>query len=259
MNIEKHVDDLIKDVGIAVPISPTRVCEQISDYNFSVEYKEEEMSNNNFLGISLGCASKATILVNSNIDFAPRKLFTAAHEIGHVVLHIMTGKQSEFQCTNNDLTTTDKKNKMFEYEANIFASALLMPKHLIQNDINRNDLSWKLVSDITNKCKTSLEATARRIVSLSKEPCILLIQQNHTPWHPIKSPHWPWFVTNPQFPDQLDYCDYDNLTDAMEECSLSDWGIEKIDAGEYQCKYSSIHFKGDRVDKIMTLLLLEEY
>lgn len=65
-----------------------------------------------------------------------------------------------------------------------------------------------------------------------------------------------WYLKNPQFPD-LDYCDYDDLTDNMEECNLSDWDIDNINTSECQCKYSSIHFQNDNIDKVMTLLLLE--
>lgn len=257
MNIEQQAEDLIKDIGIVIPVCPQEVCKKLSDDNFTLNYKETHISNDGFLGISSGNKFEATIVVNKNITFDSRKLFTAAHEIGHVVLHIMTEKQSEFQCTNSDLKKGDKDNAVFEYEANQFAGALLMPSHLIRDDINKNDLSWQLVGDIAVRCKTSLEATARRVITLSKEPCVLLIHQNNKPWNPVKSPSWSWYFKNPQFPD-LDYCDYENLTADMEDCDLSDWDIENINNDEYQCKYSSIHFQNDSVNKIMTLLLLEE-
>lgn len=252
-NPEKQAEELIQDLGIAIPISPTSVCKLISVNEFKVQYQEKQFNSSDICGVSAGDMSKAKILVNSNIELDTRKLFTAAHEIGHVVLHIQTGKN--FECHSSDLY---RNSNQFEKEANQFASALLMPSFLIQDDINRNDLSWQLVSDIADTCQTSLEATARRIISLSKEPCVLLIHQDNKPWYPIKSSHWSWYLENPQFPD-LDYCDYEDLTDNMEECALSDWDISNIDDGEYQCKYSSIYFKNDSVNKIMTLLLLEEY
>ena len=257
MNIEQQAEDLINDIKITIPISPTDICRKISDSGFIVQYKEADIDNRNFLGISVGDTSKASIVVNKNIGLKSRKMFTAAHEIAHVVLHIMTGKQSKFQCTSADLEKNTQDNANFEYEANQFASALLMPSHLIQDDINKNDLSWKLISDIANKCCTSLEATARRVVKLSKEHCALLIHQNDKPWIPIKSPSWSWYLQNPQLPS-LDYCNYKDLTDCLEECDLLDWDIENINSNEYQCKYSSIHFQNESTDKIMTLLLLEE-
>lgn len=252
-NSEKQAEELIQDLGIVLPISPINVCELISTNESKVNYQEKQFNSLDICGVSMGDISQATISVNSNIELDTRKLFTAAHEIGHVVLHIQTGKN--FECNNNDL---QEDNKQFEKEANQFASALLMPGFLIQDDINNNDLSWQLVKNIANKCKTSYEATARRIISLSKEPCALLIHQNNKPWYPIKSSHWPWYLGKVQFPDQLDYCHYEDLTDNMEECNLSDWDIDNIENDEYQCKYSSIHFQDDSVDRIMTLLFLEE-
>lgn len=251
---EKQAEDLIQDLGIALPISPINVCELISTNESKVQYQEKQFNSLDICGVSIGDTSQATISVNNNIELDTRKLFTAAHEIGHVVLHIQTGKQ--FECHNSDLYGN---NNLFEKEANQFASALLMPSFLIQDDINRNDLSWQLVKDIANKCQTSLEATARRVTSLSKEPCALLIHQNDKPWYPIKSSHWCWYLEKVQFPDQLYYCDYEDLTDNMEECNLSDWDIDNINSDEYQCKYSSIHFQDNNIDKVMTLLLLEEY
>ncbi len=252
INPEKHAEELMIDLGIKIPISPTNVCKLISVNEFKVQYQEKPLNSCDICGISVGDTSQAKILVNSNIQLDTRKLFTAAHEIGHVILHMQAG--NDFECNNSDL---GRGGNSLEKEANQFASALLMPSFLIQKDIDRNDLSWQLVKNIAKNCQTSLEATARRIISLSKEPCALLIHKDGKPWTPVKSPHWQWFIGKQQFPD-LDYCDYKDTTGEMEECDLLDWDIENISSDEYQCKYSSIHFQDDSVDKIMTLLLLEE-
>lgn len=258
MNVEQKAETLVQDIGISIPISPINVCQQISTHDFQVEYLEKRFKSSGFCGISIGDTCQAKIMINSSIEPKTRKLFTAAHEIAHVVLHIITGKKSESKCTSKDLNTNENNNKTSEYEANRFASALLMPSHLIQDDIKYNNLSWQLISNITNKCQTSLEATARRVVSLSKEHCVLLIQSNNTPWQPIKSPSWRPYLNKQLFPKHLDYCDYKSLTGTMEECDLSDWNINGFNSDEYSCKYSSINYQDKATDKIMTLLLLEE-
>ncbi len=52
---------------------------------------------------------------------------------------------------------------------------------------------------------------------------------------------------------------YNDIPDTMEKCSLTDWGIENINSDEYQCYYSSIHYSNSGVDKIMSLLYLEDF
>ena len=257
MSPEQQAEELIRDLGITIPISPMSVCESISTNEFKVKYKERRLNSPDIFGISVGDTSQATILVNNSIQSDKRKLFTAAHEIGHVILHIQTGKKPESECNSSDLKENNASNKQLEKEANQFAGSLLMPRFLIQDDIQRNNLGWELIKIIANKCNTSLEATARRVIGLSKEHCALLVQNNGTPWTPVKSCSWSWYLPPAPFPeDTLDCGDYSDLSRKMEECDLTDFGIENINSDEYQCFYSSIYHPGH--SRIMTLLRLEE-
>lgn len=62
-----------------------------------------------------------TIFINPN-DSPQRKLFTAAHEIGHAVLHEEDGDIIDTRLNINNSSSPK------EIEANRFAAALLMPK-----------------------------------------------------------------------------------------------------------------------------------
>lgn len=250
--IDSKVREILQEMQFKKPpIDPIKVAERAN-----IVVKEKPSASNGVSGMLIKNGDNFGIMYATHIQNEGFQNFSIAHELGHYYLdgHI------ENILTDN-IHTSDASPisaNIYEQEANYFASVLLMPGFLIQDDINNNDLSWQLIKNIANHCKTSCEATARRIVSLSREPCALLIHQNNKPWYPIKSYHWSWYLGKVQFPDQLDYCDYEYLTDNMEECNLSDWDIDNINDGEYQCKYSSIHFQSDSVDKIMTLLLLEE-
>ena len=235
----------------ALPINPIKVAEKA---NIFVQAKPNDSKGVSGMFIKKG--DDFGIMYTTNINNTGFQNFSVAHELGHYYLdgHIENILTNGVHTSDVNLSSTN----LYEQEANYFASALLMPSHLIQNDINQNDLSWQLISNISNKCNTSLEAAARGIVALSREACALLIHENYKPWCPIKSSHWSWYLKNPQFPDQLDYCDYKNLTNCMEQCNLLDWDIENINADAYLCKYSAIHFQNRNIDKIMTLLLLEE-
>lgn len=65
-------------------------------------------------------------------DYYPRKRFTIAHEIGHLILHINPEIGiKEFIDTQKTLNRKDSYWNIKEYEANNFAAQLLMPAELI--------------------------------------------------------------------------------------------------------------------------------
>jgi len=146
-NVEHEAEELIASFGVAFPIDPQVICNRITSDSFKIEYREEPFQAKHICGISIGDQQAAQIVVNSNILNPKRRLFTSAHEIGHVILHIQRGKKSNFQCTDADIRETENQEKSLEIEANKFASALLMPKKLIQEKVNKNDLTWNLILD----------------------------------------------------------------------------------------------------------------
>jgi Zn-dependent peptidase ImmA (M78 family) len=74
--------------------------------------------------------SVGLVFVNAS-DSVPRQRFTAAHELGHYLLHRgkMTG--TAFADTDNDVELTDQQSDRHEREANRFATELLMPEEVV--------------------------------------------------------------------------------------------------------------------------------
>ncbi len=68
-----------------------------------------------------------TVLINSNDNYY-RRVFTAAHELGHYVLH-KDRKSDIFYRTDN--FNPAEQEEIEEAEANFFASCILMPRFLI--------------------------------------------------------------------------------------------------------------------------------
>ena len=255
---ENSAEELIFDLGLDLPITPSKVCEHLSDSSFTVSYQEQQMRSEKFCGISVGDTNGAEILVNSSISTLGRKNFTGAHEIGHVILHIQTGQQSEFQCTNNDIYGSQGKNVDFEREANQFASSLLMPKSLIRKQIHNNDLSWKLIQELSNKCESSLEATARRVVGISTEMCALIIHKNGEMWTPITSASFTTYVNAIPFPNNLEMTPdipVEDVPDYLDECDTIDWITNNRHLPD-TIYYSSI--RNAEFDRTMTLLVAPE-
>lgn len=62
------------------------------------------------------------IILNSSIASVERKIFTIAHELGHILLHKESFKSSE---------TMEQKNSAEENEANLFAGELLCPQDVV--------------------------------------------------------------------------------------------------------------------------------
>ena len=254
-----EAEQLLEDLGLTeVPVIPDEVCKAMSTSSYQISLTEEPMVTNNFHGISLGDTNGAQILVNANITNRHRRRFTAAHEIGHVHLHIQTNIQSQFQCTSKDISAGEHSNNIYETEANVFASSLLMPSSAVSSIVNRNDLSWPLVHRIAALCDVSFEAAARRTIALSNDACCLIIHKQNTMWSPIKSRKFSTYVPAQPFPTYLikqpDIGSAESLTNNIEECDFSDWAFP--DGASGKLLYTSIH--NEEFNRTMTFLIHEE-
>lgn len=137
----------------------------------------------------LSLADKCIYISKKIEKDSPRWRFTLAHEIGHYILHynLLSSLYSEIQDTESvfeDKTTIDDKAlEWLEYQANIFASSLLMPKAIflaftklvfLKNRINKGRLFYDnqpinqslyhtVASTIGNRFKTSKQAVKYRL------------------------------------------------------------------------------------------------
>ena len=91
---------------------------------------------------------KKRIYLNAD-ESARRKVFTLAHEIGHIVLH--GNRQDEFidyRKDNNKRKANNKEEEQKEWEADNFASELLMPvEHFIQTWYKLDQIPWKVAPE----------------------------------------------------------------------------------------------------------------
>ena len=95
------------------------------------------------------CPQTNTLNVRQDVYLAacaddPRHRFTIAHELGHYFIHDDITAFS--RCSKNETMPTYRDP---EWQANVFASSFLMPKHLIRN---------MSASEIATACKTSLQS-----------------------------------------------------------------------------------------------------
>lgn len=198
-----EAENLLEDLGFsALPIRPLDVVEAINCADFKLVLETISFQSEKILGKAVGNDKGALIYVNENISDQRRINFTAAHEIGHVCMHIMPMQKLEFECGFNEISNpfTDPVEK----EANGFASALLMPRRLISSHSD-GEINWANISTISEVSDASLEASYRRMSFLSREPCAMIIHRNGQFKRFVPSSNFDFFIEKSQLSsDQLE-------------------------------------------------------
>lgn len=141
-----EAEDLLEDLGIdSLPVDPFEIASLVDNPSFRVVFNLVPYDAKSILGKAIGNDSGAVVDINSNIPDEGRLNFTAAHELGHVCMHIMPGSKTSFECGKQQLQSSH--DDPFEKEANEFASALLMPEKLI-NELTDKNINWKNIKHI---------------------------------------------------------------------------------------------------------------
>ena len=86
------------------------------------------------------------IIYNQAISSPGRIRFTLAHELGHYLVH--RHLQTSFNCSEVDTTQWDSDERKIEFEANTFASYLLMPA----DDYRRQIQGTTIDLDVLGAC-----------------------------------------------------------------------------------------------------------
>lgn len=120
---------------------------------------------------------KTLIKVNSDIEYEEKMRFTIAHELGHFLLHdkLSLEVHNDNSNTLNWFKSVEKQAKrgMQEWEANDFASELLMPEKKLKEFIKGKSFSPNLAQDIASYFKTSITSTVYKLLSLSIYPLFI--------------------------------------------------------------------------------------
>ena len=252
-----EAEKILEEHGFSgLPISVRDVCAAVSTEGCKVTIERKDLGPDAFQGMAVGDRGGAAIIVNSSTRNYQRKRFTAAHELGHVCLHVLPEKQARFECSERDIFPGGGGSGLYEREANAFAASLLMPSAAVSGIIRRESLSWAMVHSIRRQCDVSLVAAARRAVALSDEPCCLIVHQNGRMWMPVKSGKFGLYVPRRKFPGGLHAKPDGNGTPSlakMDECDFGDWSMSR-GGHDGALLYSTVH--SAEFDRRMTLLLL---
>lgn len=110
------------------------------------------------------------IIFTNSCSRLSREIFTLAHEIGHVILHLNAAKSF----IDDSATINDKSTDETEEEANYFAACLLMPSDDVSKFIDlelqsfwENGLSAMDIARIMSEFNVSFDMALNRLESLS--------------------------------------------------------------------------------------------
>ena len=146
--IEKESTKLLKsfskDKGQKIA-APVPVFDIIEHLGYDVDFRKDGIyEDKNLLGGTL--IDQKTIEINENlIDHEGRMHFTAAHEVGHIVLHVPFYNEKHGKDISEDKIISRKdcgfegtKKEPEEWQADKFAAYLLMPSALIKKAFYNN-------------------------------------------------------------------------------------------------------------------------
>lgn len=122
--------------------------------------------------------TKTLIKINSKILFEEKKRFIIAHEVGHYLLHdkLDLAVHNENSNTLNWFKNIEQQAQkgIQEYEANDFASELLMPEIIFRKFIEHKSFSPSLIKDISVRFQTSLTSVVYRLITLDVYPLLVV-------------------------------------------------------------------------------------
>jgi Zn-dependent peptidase ImmA (M78 family) len=212
----------------------------------TVVYEAMEGSEARIIGFN----DRAIITVNESAPLE-RKRFSAGHELGHWMCD--RGKIS-FSCSATTFAG-EWSNENPERRANRYAADLLLPDFMFVPRAKGLEITFTSVRSLAKLFRTSLVATAIRLVELGSFPAMIVCSEPG---------HRKWFFRGPDVPDVLwprdepgrDTFAYDLLRGNQQEAGsvdiYADQWINHRDSRKYSLQEDSIRL--GRTQLVLTLL-----
>lgn len=134
-----------------------------------------EVASTNFEGalVRIPQSREGIIALKNYFKEPGRRRFTIAHEVAHFILP--GHGQDECYCTSAQIESwRNDAVRRQEYEANLFASELLLPSRVLHPIVNSRDLTLARIKELAVQFDTSLTATAVKTVGVTEESCAVV-------------------------------------------------------------------------------------
>ncbi|MEU3626690.1 hypothetical protein BS329_35895 [Amycolatopsis coloradensis] len=180
----------------------------------------------------------------------PRQRFTALHEVVHTFFPGFS-MQTQYRCLPSIANgLVHPGDPAVEKLCDAGAAELLFPRRPFLNDLTGNTMTSSLLRGLATRYEASLEATARRIVTLNSEPTLFIaFEVSRKPSQPNNSPalriqyhyssgQWPFIPKYKAAPDDSVF--YRAILDGAsdEVTSLASLGMPQIDNAHVSAIYS---------------------
>jgi hypothetical protein len=137
----------------------------------------------------------ARIRVSDEIVHPGRRRFSIAHEVGHFVLGHELPRESDLaRFVSRACERTRSPDEDPEREADVFATAHLMPDWMMRKACEVSPVSLDVVRDIAKRFTLSPVASARRFVELTSERCALVYSERGVVRRVRKSASFAWHI-----------------------------------------------------------------
>lgn len=135
----------------------------------------EEISMDGKDGRIVSHGGKSIISLNKAITDPGKKRFTAAHELGHFELHknLTVGADTQYELCNWYHSGSHEK------EANEFASELLMPSALFENQCKNQKFGPKLLVSLADIFLVSRTAAILKFLKTGNHPVMIVCTQSN--------------------------------------------------------------------------------
>lgn len=160
---EKRASAILESLDLSEPPVPVEEIARQLGAQITYEAFEGEVS-----GMLYRDGPNAVIGVNSR-HATTRQRFTVAHECGHLVMH---RGQPMFIDRFVRVNWRNGESSREEREANAFAAELLMPRRLMQSEIDRaiakfqHGTPQQIVAELARRFRVSTEAMTYRLTNL---------------------------------------------------------------------------------------------
>ena len=187
-NPANYANHLLKDtVGFEnIPIDVFCIPEQM---DYEVIFSKDNFQDINEYGFSdISSVDNKVIYLNANFygnsfeevslnDIKRRHCrFTLAHELGHCTIPEHCNVDLQNTLLNKNNIYAKKYSFQKEYEANVFASELLIPSSTISNIYSFGKTFKEIINNLSKKYDTSLMASALKTASLMNDSICICLQ-----------------------------------------------------------------------------------
>lgn len=169
-----------------IPIDVFCIPEQM---DYEVIFSSKDFQNDNEYGFSDICSEDNKIIyLNANFygnsfeevmqnDIKRRHCrFTLAHELGHCIIPEHSNLELQKMLLDKNNLHAKKYSFQKEYEANVFASELLIPSSTITNVYSFGTTFKDIINNLSLKYDTSIMASALKAASLMNDSICICLQ-----------------------------------------------------------------------------------